>query len=132
MRKDVTMTDATTIESLIAQWVDAFNAHDLARHVQLYTEDATLFGSTDELHQGQDAIRGYFAALPAGARVAHYPPPVITLIGDAAATTAAHVDFANGDTLLPYRLTWTLVQRAGNWKIAQHHGSPRSGTAHAS
>lgn len=126
------MTDAPTIESLIAEWVDAFNAHDLARHVQLYTEDATLFGSTDDLQQGRAAIRSYFAGRPPGARVHHYPPPVITLIGETAATTAAHVDFADGATLMPYRLTWTLVRQAGNWKIAQHHGSPRSGAAHAS
>jgi ketosteroid isomerase-like protein len=39
--------------------------------------------------------------------------------------TAAHVDFADGDELMPYRMTWLLVKQGDNWRIAQHHGSPR-------
>lgn len=117
------MTDTPTIETLRLQWIDAFNTHDLDRHVQLYTEDAMLFGSHAELYRGHEGVRRYFGG--ADASVRSYPEPAVVMLGEDVALTAGYVDFAEGDTLLPYRLTWTLVRRGGNWKIAQHHGSPR-------
>src|SRR4029453_17306379 len=39
--------------------------------------------------------------------------------------TAGYVDFADDDGPIPYRMTWVLVRRGGNWRIAQHPGSPR-------
>ncbi len=121
------MSATPTVESLHAQWVVAFNAHDLDRHMALYTADAMLFGAVDELHDGRDAVRSYFGNRGPEVRVAHYPPPTVHMIGDGVAVTAAHVDFADGAQPMPYRLTWALVRHDGNWKIAQHHGSPRRG-----
>ncbi len=121
------MTPTPTIESLIAAWIDAFNAHDLQRHMTLYTADAMLFGAVDELQDGREAIRRYFGGRGPGVRVAAYPPPLVRHIGDAVAITAGHVDFADDAERMPYRLSWVLVRQDGNWKIAQHHGSPRRG-----
>ena len=121
------MTDTPTIDSLIAEWTEAFNAHDLDRHMALYTPDAMLFGSVDELQDGREAIAAYFGNRPPGVRVALYGPPLVRQISDDAAVTAAHVDFANGEEPMPYRLSWTLIRQDGNWRIAQHHGSPRHG-----
>lgn len=122
------MTATPTVESLLTQWVDGFNSHDLDRHMELYTEDAILFGSTDDLQDGRDAIRGYFARRPPGVRVKSYPRPQVREITRDIVITAGHVDFADGDALSPYRMTWVLVRRDGNWRIAQHHGSPRRGS----
>jgi len=119
------MTEAQSIENLIAHWFDAFNAHDLDTHVQLYTDDAMLFGSDDALHRGHAGVRGYFGGLPADACVRSFPTPVIIHLSPDTAVLAGYVDFADGDELLPYRLTWALVRQSGHWKIAQHHGSPR-------
>ena len=47
------MTATPTVEALLAEWIAAFNAHDLDRHMQLYTEDAMLFGAVDELKLGR-------------------------------------------------------------------------------
>lgn len=121
------MSSTPTLDSLRTQWVDAFNAHDLDAHVQLYTEDAILFGSGDALHRGHAGVRGYFGGLPADACVRNFPTPVIIHPSPDTAVLAGYVDFADGDALLPYRLTWALVQQSGHWKIAQHHGSPRKG-----
>ncbi|WP_421692686.1 SgcJ/EcaC family oxidoreductase [Aestuariivirga sp.] len=121
------MINTSTIESLKEQWIEAFNAHDLDRHMELYTVDAMLFGAVDALQNGRDAIRAYFGNRPAGMRVAAYPDPVIRHSSADVAVTAAHVDFFDGQQLMPYRLTWTLVRIDGNWRIAQHHGSPRRG-----
>jgi uncharacterized protein (TIGR02246 family) len=116
---------AATIEAFLAQWIDAFNAHDLDRHAVLYAENAMLFGSVDELKVGRDAIRSYFAGRGPGVHVLSYPMPRVTMVGEDVALTAGHVEFADGDTPMPYRVTWVLVRENGNWRIAQHHGSPR-------
>ena len=122
------MTATPTIDSLIAEWIEAFNQHDLDRHMALYTADALLFGAVDALQDGRDAIRRYFGNRPPGTRVASYPPPVIHHISDGVAVTASHVVFGDGEQLMPYRLTWTLIRTDGNWMIAQHHGSPQRGS----
>ena len=119
------MPGTTTIDAFIDQWIDAFNAHDLDRHVALYTEDALLFGSVDALQIGRSAIRGYFAGRAPLVRVKSFPPPVLRMVSQDVAVTASHVDFADGDLPMPYRITWVLVRHDGGWMIAQHHGSPR-------
>ena len=121
------MIETPTIETLLNRWIEAFNSHDLDRHMQLYTEDATLFGSVDELQIGRDAVRRYFGRVASTVRVAAYPMPHVRLIANDVAVSAGHVDFADGDKPVPYRMTWVLVRRDGNWKITQHHGSPRRG-----
>ena len=121
------MADTPTIEALLAKWVTAFNAHDLDAHMALYEEDATLFGSVDELKVGRAAICSYFHGRGPRVRVKTYPMPRIAMLSPDVAVTSGHVDFADGDTPMPYRITWVLVQKAGNWSIAQHHGSPRVG-----
>ncbi len=119
------MAKAPTIEALHAQWIEAFNAHDLDRHMDLYTEDALLFGSVDELKTGREAIRAYFAGRGPKVHVKSYPFPHITHVVPDVAITAGHVDFADGHSPMPYRLTWTLFRQGDNWRIAQHHGSPQ-------
>ena len=119
------MTPTPTIEGLLATWIEAFNKHDLDTHTELYTEDAFLFGSIPELVIGRQAIRTYFSKRGPGVHVRRYPQPHIVYLSPHIAATAAHVDFADGNTLMPYRVTWMLITQAGHWRIAQHHGSPR-------
>lgn len=121
------MAATPTIDSLIACWIDAFNAHDLDRHMDLYTPDAMLFGSVDVLQDGRAAIRTYFANRPAGTCVISYPPPRVREVSADVAVTSGHVVFGDGANPMPYRLSWTVVKRDGDWKIAQHHGSPQRG-----
>jgi len=121
------MRSTPTVKDLLDAWVEAFNDHDLDRHMTLYTEDATLFGSVDELQIGRDAIRAYFGAIGPSVRVVAYPMPQVREIRGDVAVTAGQVDFADGDQAMPYRMTWVLVREGGNWRITQHHGSPRRG-----
>jgi uncharacterized protein (TIGR02246 family) len=121
------MSRTPTVEALHGQWVEAFNSRDLDKHMALYAEDAVLFGSVDALQIGRDAIRAYFSRRPPGVHVASYPMPRVAVLGPDVAATAGHVEFADGDTPMPYRLTWVLVRKDGDWRIAQHHGSPRTG-----
>jgi uncharacterized protein (TIGR02246 family) len=119
------MADTPTVEALLAHWITAFNSYDLDVHMELYAEDAVLFGSVDELQVGRAGIRSYFGARPPGVRVISYPMPHVALLSEDVAATAGHVDFAVGDRPMPYRMTWVLIKRSGNWRIVQHHGSPR-------
>ena len=121
------MTATPTVEALLAEWIAAFNAHDLDRHMKLYTKDAILFGSVDELQKGRDRIKSYFGGRPPGMRVKSYPMPEVREVAPDVVVTGGHVDFADGDSPSPYRMTWVLVKKDGNWRIAQHHGSPRFG-----
>ena len=114
-----------TTDSLIAAWVEAFNSRDLNAHIALYTEEATLFGSRPALSIGREAIRAYFATLGPEVRVVRYHTPHVTHPTAKTAAIAAYVDFADGAVPSPYRMTWMVVQRDGDWRIAQHHGSPR-------
>ncbi|MFL5260714.1 MAG: SgcJ/EcaC family oxidoreductase [Hyphomicrobiales bacterium] len=120
------MTGTPTVDALLAQWIAAFNSHDLDAHMNLYTEDATLFGSVNELKVGREAIRNYFSGRGPNVHVKSYPLPRVAMLGSEIAVTAGYVEFADGDVPLPYRMTWVLVKREGNWRILQHHGSPRS------
>lgn len=119
------MNDTATIEALHKRWCEVFNSHDLDSHAALYTEDAMLFGSIPELVVGRAAIKAYFGGRGPKVHVAQYNFPRVVMLSDTLAATAAHVDFADGETPMPYRVTWMLVKQDGNWRIAQHHGSPR-------
>jgi uncharacterized protein (TIGR02246 family) len=119
------MTRTPTIEALRAAWIEAFNNRDLETHARLYTADATLFGSRAALSIGRAAIRDYFARLGEGVRVKRYHDPHIVKLGADIAAASGYVDFADGETPSPYRMTWMLVKHEGDWLIAQHHGSPR-------
>ncbi len=119
------MTATPTVESLLAQWIEAFNSHDLDRHMALYTEGAILFGSVDELQDGRDAIRGYFGKRPPSMRVKSYPMPQVRGVAADVVITAGHVDFADGTETIPYRMTWVLLRCDDSWRIVQHHGSAR-------
>ena len=121
------VAETLTVERLLEQWIAAFNSHDLDAHMALYLEDATLFGAVDELKVGRNAIRAYFGGRGSAMRVAAYPLPRTRMLTPDIAITSGHVDFADGDKINPYRMTWVLVKRDGNWRIAQHHGSPRKG-----
>ena len=119
------MPKTPTVEALRRLWVDVFNSHDVETHALLYTEDAMLFGSIPALVTGRDGIKAYFAGRGPGVRVHQYPEPHQVTVTPDVVATAAHVDFADGDEMMPYRVTWLLVKQGENWRIAQHHGSPR-------
>jgi ketosteroid isomerase-like protein len=95
------MTQTPTIEILLAKWIEAFNHHDLDKHMELYTEHALLFGSVDILQNGRDAVRAYFKAVGPDARVRSYPMPTVRHLSE---------NFA-GNVLSPFRMTWALVKQ---------------------
>lgn len=79
------------------------------------------------MQDGRSAIRAYFGGRGPDVRVKSYPMPKVRQVSADVAITAGYVDFADGVRPDPYRMTWVLVRREGNWRIAQHHGSRRRG-----
>ena len=108
------MTATPTVEALLAEWIAAFNAHDLDRHMKLYTEDAMLFGSVDELQKGREKIRTYFGGRPAGVRVRSYPMPEVREIEqlylDQIAAAERHI-YAESQYFASRRIAEALARR---------------------
>lgn len=121
------MAETPSIESFLEQWIAAFNSRDLDAHMALYEPNAVLFGSVDELKIGREAIRTYFSGRGPEVKVVSYPMPRVAMVTPDVASTAGWVEFVDAGGPMPYRMTWLLVRRDGNWRILQHHGSPRTG-----
>lgn len=56
-----TATPRPTATAVVAEQVDAFNAHDLERFVATYAPDAVVSGVTPEPVVGRDALRAFYA-----------------------------------------------------------------------
>ncbi len=60
--KAETGTVHASLHSLVNRWIEAFNAHDVASIVALYTDDAELFDSgMKHPHRGRTEIERWFA-----------------------------------------------------------------------
>lgn len=112
-------------------WARANIASEAGVLRDLYAPEALFYGSSPDLKAGQDAIEGYFAALPKGSvKEIVFLDPVSARISDDVIVVGSLVDFhviASGeDRVLAYRIMLTLVKGgSGAWTIAAHHAAPR-------
>jgi len=107
-----------------AQWEQAYNAGDADKLVALYTQDATLFGSTARLFSGSEGVRAYFSKLPPGIKTTMGDQQAVAVGPDVVLSSGfANLTLKDGATI-PFRLTLAMVKVNGQWLIAQHHGSP--------
>ncbi len=106
-------------------WSRAFHARDIDALAALYAPDALFFGSVPDLFCGRAGVRGYFASLRADIVLEEFSVPAVAQAGPDAIITAGYWRFRFGGEIRPYRLTWTLARRDGEWLIAAHHASPR-------
>jgi uncharacterized protein (TIGR02246 family) len=113
-------------EQLGDRWVDAFNRADVDALARLYTDDILFFGSLPDLYVGHAGVRDYLASvLPAGVQVQLVDRRFVDVAdGIVAMSGLLNGAWASGERR-QYRLTWTLVERDGDWLIALHHGSLR-------
>jgi ketosteroid isomerase-like protein len=116
------------MDELPALWRSAFNAKDWPALVALYSREILFYGSTPDLLVGTAAVLDYFRALPDDISVEPFAQPVIVPLAPDVATMAMDVRFRLAKELLPFRMTWTIVRIAGDWKIAAHHASRKSGS----
>lgn len=110
--------------AILSEWSDFFARRDVDGLVALYRDDALFYGSSPDLLRGTAAIRGYFSVLPAdGPMSARFYDFVASQVGADGAAIAGWVDFKVGEHALTMRITLTLVQQGGAWRIAMHHAA---------
>ena len=118
------MTATPTVEACSPEWIAAFNAHDLDRHMQLYTEDAILFGSVDELQNGRETIQGLFRrAASWRPREAHIRCPRCRQVApDVRGHRGPCATSPTATRPSPYRMTWVPGQTR---RQLAHRPAPR-------
>ena len=125
------MTDspANIVSALQQRWTAAFNQRDIEGLVALYADESSLFGGKPELSVNPAGVRAYFSALPAAQVQAEFGEQTAVRLAPTVVTSAGFVTFTLVDGDAPsapmfYRITFTLVDAGGEWKIASHHASP--------
>lgn len=123
------MTDspANIVSALQQRWTVAFNQRDFEGLVALYADESSLFGGKPELSINPAGVRAYFSALPTVQIQAAFGEQTAVRLAPTVVTSAGFVTFARVDGETPaalYRITFTLVDVGGEWKIASHHASP--------
>lgn len=124
------MRDEAT--SILAAWVTAFNAGDVAAIAGLYSADATLFGTiSPALTTRPEDVRAYFAAVAKSRmQVKLLDGPVVTGIADEAAVLAGLYEFSgprpDGQSfVMPARYSFVVASIGGDWRIVHQHSSPQ-------
>jgi len=110
-------------------WAQALGEDDAEKVLQLYSEDAALWGTlSPTLRADRVALRDYFVTafkvLP-GLKVA-FGDQLIRVYGDTAVNTGYYTfSYAkDGETRsLPARYSFTYVRDGGRWLIVDHHSS---------
>jgi uncharacterized protein (TIGR02246 family) len=123
---------AEEASAIVDQWSATYSANDRNALVKLYTPDAILLGTTDQVAtRGTEEIREYFVALDKGGRKNTLKERDIIVLGPGTVVVAGFYDFARKEQNYeprPSRFTMVVVKRDGVWMIAHHHSSPRAAT----
>ena len=123
---------AEEASAIVDQWSATYSANDRNALVKLYTPDAILLGTTDQVAtRGTEEIREYFVALDKGGRKNTLKERDIIVLGPEAVVVTGFYDFARKEQNYeprPSRFTMVVVKRDGVWMVAHHHSSPRAAT----
>lgn len=129
-----TPLNVTTATELAADIEKRWSARSLAGDIDgllpMFTEDSIFFGSLPQMFIGREGIRDYLtqANMSAARGVKFFNRQVRVLTPDVF-TTSSFVFFDLELEGKPVRwrfgITWTVIRRDGDWKIALHHASPR-------
>jgi uncharacterized protein (TIGR02246 family) len=115
---------------IVERWATAFGNSDVEAITNLYAPDATFLGtSSTGVLANRDAIRGYFerALLVDRPRTATLEEVAVTVLGPSAVVvtgTDVVTRVREGATIRAAgRVTFVVVERAGEWRIAHFHRS---------
>ena len=110
--------------ALVLRWEQAFNTRDPARVVELYADDAKLFGTSQaRLYLGLDQVRTYFR----GTSTVKVGEQTLDQLSADTVLSVGHYVFTreqDGQAVAnPARFTFVLTCRDGAWRILHHHSS---------
>ncbi|MBY8879092.1 SgcJ/EcaC family oxidoreductase [Actinacidiphila acidipaludis] len=112
------------VHAALDGWTAAFNRHDPDAMAELFTEDALFQGFGPEPTEGRDAVRAYYAVVPAD-RVAEGTVLHTYTLGEDVAGGYADVTIRNPEGPQSHVYMSLVVVRDGaEWRIRQYHVSP--------
>lgn len=120
---------AEIVSGMIEKWSACFGKFDPEAQASLYAKNAFFFGSNPTLYRGRDGVAAYFKGLPkwrsrsvqfSDVHAAEAGPGVVNM------AAIASFDLDEGATRLSVKITWVIVREDGDWKIVNHHVSPRT------
>ena len=120
---------ADIVSELQREWSLLFDQRDIEGLVSLYSRESCLSGGKPDLYFAPSGISTYFSALPPSSLRAQFGESTVvrlsaTVINSAGFVTFSRAEPTPSDVLMHYRITLTLVEEDGVWKIACHHASP--------
>ncbi len=117
-----------TVSAITEKWSAAFNKLDADGLAQLYSRNALFYGSTPPLYKGKEGVAAYFNALPRWkSPTVQFSDIVANPIGSDVINVAGTATFVIAENAPPivFRLTWVVMREDGEWKIVNHHVSPK-------
>ena len=116
--------------AVVERWSAAYTSNDPEAVVGLYTADAILLGTVSPIiSEGTEAIRTYFSRLKGSGNKNTLGETRTIVLGEDAVLIIGFYEFTSmqdGKLLpRPSRFTMLVTKRAGEWRIAHHHSSPR-------
>ncbi|RWI16584.1 nuclear transport factor 2 family protein [Mesorhizobium sp.] len=112
------------VTEMLASWRDYFNQRLPDLLLDLYSTDATFFGTSKSgLHRGASEIRSYF---PSTYEVSFREWDVIPVASDSLLVIGTYVfgkDQPGGRDQLPARFSFVLRMDGGRLRILHHHSS---------
>ncbi len=117
------------VSGLMEKRSAGFNKQDADALASLYSKDALFFGSTPTLHKSKEGVATYFNALPRWkSPMVQFTDLVVNPIGSDAINVAGTASFVVSENAPPvsYRLTWVVIREDNDWKIVNHHASPKA------
>jgi ketosteroid isomerase-like protein len=121
-----TLLTGEEADAFVADWMAAWNSHDLDRILGHYADDVEYYSpfiaqmaepgaaGADGRLVGKDAVRGYFAAALARFATLHFDPPVHVAVG------AGSISFVYG-SVNNLTAVETLVFAPGSRVVARAH-----------
>jgi uncharacterized protein (TIGR02246 family) len=112
------------------RWSDFSLAGDIDGLLPMFTEDVVFFGSLPQMFLGREGVRKYLSSvsMSAARAVTFFDRQVRVLTPDVFTTSSlVFFDLELEGKMVRWRfgITWTVIRREGDWKIALHHASPR-------
>jgi uncharacterized protein (TIGR02246 family) len=109
--------------AIVEHWARAFNTANVDEIVGLYAPDATFWGTRmDTLATTSEAVKKYFAALPAERKVTLGDHAAVVL-SDNTVVDAGRYEVMLNSNAIPARYTFLIAKRGDNWAIVHHHSS---------
>jgi len=118
-------------QAVADKFIASFVAADLESTVGLFAPDALFWGTTmGELGTAPEAVRKYFAASYAArantpVTSARIVDGATTILSDDAVLIAGRWQVERPNAISALRYTFVIHRKAGQWKIAHLHSSPR-------